>query len=113
MSLGNKILTIRKKRELSQEELGEMIGVTRQTISNWELGETSPNPEQLKLLSNVLKISIDDLLDNNIQNIISEKLVNTERLTEIAIRSVKFLGILFIILLIVDIISFVLLMILK
>ena len=48
MKLGEKILELRKKNGFSQEQLGEKINVTRQTISNWELGETSPNPEQLK-----------------------------------------------------------------
>lgn len=57
MSLGNKILELRKKNGLSQEQLGEKVGVTRQTISNWELEETTPNPEQLKHLSSVLNIS--------------------------------------------------------
>ena len=47
--LGSNILELRKKKGLSQEELSEMVGVTRQTISNWELNETQPNPEQLKL----------------------------------------------------------------
>ncbi len=50
MNLGNKILQLRKKNGLSQEQLGEKVEVTRQTISNWELGETTPNPEQLKKL---------------------------------------------------------------
>lgn len=45
MQLGNNIQTLRKKKGLSQEKLAEKINVTRQTISNWELGETAPNPE--------------------------------------------------------------------
>ena len=45
MALGTNILNYRKKNNLSQEQLAEKINVTRQTISNWELGETSPNPE--------------------------------------------------------------------
>ena len=49
--LGENILRLRKEANLSQEALGDIIGVTRQTISNWELEETAPNPEQLKLLS--------------------------------------------------------------
>ena len=49
MQLGNNIQTLRKKKGLSQEKLAEKINVTRQTISNWELGETAPNPEQLML----------------------------------------------------------------
>lgn len=49
--LGENILRLKKEANLSQEALGDIIGVTRQTISNWELEETAPNPEQLKLLS--------------------------------------------------------------
>ena len=37
MNLGNKIVNLRKKNNLSQEELAEKVGVTRQTISKWEL----------------------------------------------------------------------------
>ena len=43
MNLGNKIMTLRKKNNMSQEELAEKVGVTRQTISKWELEETSPD----------------------------------------------------------------------
>ena len=62
--LGENIQKLRKQVNMSQEQLAEKIDVTRQTISNWELGETSPNPEQLKKLSKELNISIDKLLDN-------------------------------------------------
>ena len=102
MSLGNKIFELRKKTGLSQEDLGEKIGVTRQTISNWELGETSPNPEQLKLLSKSLNVSIDDLLDNDVQNLIVEKVSNTEKLSQTIMKILKIIGIAFIILFIVD-----------
>ena len=80
MKLGEKILELRKKNGLSQEQLGEKINVTRQTISNWELGETSPNPEQLKLLSKELNVSIDELLYNYIQSVLVEKVSNTEKI---------------------------------
>ncbi len=43
--LGERILKLRKKQGLSQEQLGEQVNVTRQTISNWELNGTAPNPE--------------------------------------------------------------------
>ena len=45
--------------------MAEQINVSRQTISNWELGETSPNPEQLLLLSKILETSVDNLLGND------------------------------------------------
>ena len=41
--LGEKIICGRKQRKLSQEDLAEKLGITRQTISNWELNETSPD----------------------------------------------------------------------
>ena len=44
MKLGDNILKLRKDCKLSQEQLAEKVDVTRQTISNWELCETSPNP---------------------------------------------------------------------
>jgi len=102
MKLGEKILKLRKKNGFSQEQLGEKVNVTRQTISNWELGETSPNPEQLKLLSKVLNVSIDELLDNDVQNVLVEKVSNTEKLAGLVIKILKWLGITFIIFLVVD-----------
>lgn len=102
--LGEKIVNLRKKAGISQEQLGEKVGVTRQTISNWELNETSPNPEQLKLLSKVFNISIDELLDNDVKNIVVEKVSNTERLAGIIINILKIVGIAFIVFLIIDIV---------
>lgn len=95
MTLGENIYTLRKKKGLSQEQLGEQVNVTRQTISNWELGETSPNTEQLKLLSKTFNISIDELLDNDIKTILVEKVSNTEKLAEIVIKILKIAGIVF------------------
>ena len=83
MKLGENIFKLRKDLKLSQEQLAEKVDVTRQTISNWELGETSPNPEQLKLLSKTLNVSIDELLNNDIKSVMVEKISNTEKLVEI------------------------------
>ena len=63
MEIGNKILELRKKNNLSQEALAEKIGVSRQTISKWELGETSPDIKQAKELSKVFNVSLDELTD--------------------------------------------------
>ena len=92
MSLGNRILELRKKMGLSQEQLGEKVNVTRQTISNWELGETAPNPEQLKLLSQIFHISVDELLDNDISHVLVERVSNTEKLAGIVIKILKIIG---------------------
>ena len=97
MKLGDNILKLRKDCKLSQEQLAEKVDVTRQTISNWELGETSPNPEQLKLLSKSLNVSIDELLNNDIKPVLVEKVSNTEKLAGLIIKILKGMGILFIV----------------
>lgn len=56
------ILHYRAKNGLSQEELAEKVFVTRQAVSRWENGETTPNIETLKLLSNLFNVSINTLL---------------------------------------------------
>ena len=56
------IRSLRAKAGLSQEELAEKTYVTRQAVSRWENGETTPNVETLKLLSNVFDVSINTLL---------------------------------------------------
>ena len=64
MDLGKKVASLRKKNNLTQESLAEKIGVTRQTISKWELGETSPDIKQAKLLAAEFNISLDELVNN-------------------------------------------------
>ena len=62
MNIGNNISDFRKKNNLSQEELAEKVGVSRQTISNWELEESSPDIKQAVILSKIFNISIDELI---------------------------------------------------
>ncbi|MBR3837399.1 MAG: helix-turn-helix domain-containing protein [Clostridia bacterium] len=56
------ILELRTKKGMSQEELAEKVFVTRQAVSRWENGETTPNTETLKLLSKLFDVSINTLL---------------------------------------------------
>ena len=56
------LLQLRTKKGLSQEQLAEKVFVTRQAVSRWETGETTPNTEILKLLSNLYDVSINTLL---------------------------------------------------
>ena len=53
---------LRKKAELSQNEVAEKVFVTRQAVSRWENGETVPNTDTLKLLSKLFDVSINTLL---------------------------------------------------
>lgn len=63
MNLGNNLFGARKKSGLSQEEVAEKLGVSRQTISKWELGETLPDIQQSKRLSLLYHLSLDELID--------------------------------------------------
>ena len=107
MALGQNILNLRKKNGLSQEQLGEKVNVTRQTISNWELEETAPNPDQLKLLSKALNVSVDDLIDNDLQNVVLSKVKVTEKQTKTIKKILKGFLIGFIVLLVIDIVAFI------
>ena len=62
MSFGENLQLIRKKNQLSQEGLAEMLGVSRQAVSKWELGEGYPEVDKLLLLSKKLNVSLDNLL---------------------------------------------------
>ncbi|MDE7363115.1 MAG: helix-turn-helix domain-containing protein [Oscillospiraceae bacterium] len=56
------ILDIRKKNNLSQDEMAQQLFVTRQAVSRWETGETVPNAESLKLISKTYNVSVNTLL---------------------------------------------------
>ena len=56
------LLQLRTQKGLSQEELAEKVFVTRQAVSRWENGETTPNVDTLKLLSQFFDVSINTLL---------------------------------------------------
>ena len=62
MSFGENLQLLRKKNQLSQEGLAEMLGVSRQAVSKWELGEGNPEVDKLLLLSKKLNVSLDSLL---------------------------------------------------
>ena len=66
MTFQDQLITLRKQQGLSQEQLGEKLGVTRQTVSKWELGVTTPEMDKLILLADLLHISIDELVGRKI-----------------------------------------------
>lgn len=60
--ISNFLKELRKEKELTQEQLGEMIGVTNKTISRWENGNYMPPIDCLKKLSEIYKISINEII---------------------------------------------------
>ena len=68
MELGNRIKKFREKINMSQEELADKVYTSRQTISNWENDKTYPDINSLKLLSNIFDVSLDNLIEGDIEN---------------------------------------------
>jgi len=102
MGLGKKIMDLRKEIKMSQEELAEKVGVARQTISKWELEETSPDIKQAQELSRIFNISLDELVGNEINNIVVEKISNTEKLAGMIIKILKGAGIVLIAMIVIE-----------
>ena len=83
MNLGNSLFHARKKCGLSQEDVAEKLGVSRQTVSKWETDETVPDIRQAKKLSVLYHTSLDELIDfdvdiKEIQEIIERTSEKTE-----------------------------------
>ena len=87
MSLGNILFDARKKKGLSQEEVAEKLGVSRQTISKWETEETVPDIYQAKKLAKIYGLSLDELIDTDLdQKEIEEVIKNTDEKKEAKIN---------------------------
>lgn len=59
MTLGNRLAHLREKTGISQERLGELLGVTRQTVSSWETDKLLPKPENLRALCRCFRVEYD------------------------------------------------------
>ena len=69
MKFGEKLMQLRKKQGLSQEELAEKLGVSRQSVSKWESNNTYPETEKIIQICNIFDCSMDDLINDNITDI--------------------------------------------
>ncbi len=72
MNISKQLKSYRKKFNLSQEELAEIIHVSRPTISNWENGKSYPDLQSLLLLSDYFKISLDELVKGDVVSMKNE-----------------------------------------
>jgi len=59
------LIALRKMKNISQEELAAKIGVSRQTVSKYETGESLPDIEKSKLMADIFGVSVDDLINYN------------------------------------------------
>lgn len=75
MKFNEKLIKLRKAAGLSQEELGNKLDVARQTVSKWELGETTPEMDKLVELSNLFNVSMDEMAkETEIPEVIAREL---------------------------------------
>ena len=63
---GENLIELRKLHNMSQEELAELIGISRQTLSKYETGESLPDIEKCKMIADVFGVLLDDLVKYNI-----------------------------------------------
>ncbi len=66
MTFAEKLFSLRKESELSQEELSEKLGVSRQAVSRWEMGTAEPSAQNLLELSKLFGVSVDYLLKDEL-----------------------------------------------
>ena len=81
MNLGEKIFELRKRKNLSQEEVAEILNVTRQTISKWETNQSTPDFDKIIPLCELFEISADELLkgEKNSKEINEDDSINSSK----------------------------------
>ena len=73
MSFGNNLKLIRKEKGLTQEQLAEMLDVSRQAVSKWESENGYPETDKLLTIAKELEVSLDYLMDNKPMEIVEEE----------------------------------------
>ena len=101
MKFGDKLSQLRRKAGLSQEELGEQLNVTRQTISKWELGQSKPDTDKLMEISKLVKVDFNQLIDDEV--LIEDNIANGDINTD-EVRPRKWLLVVLIVIAIVIVI---------
>ena len=95
MKFNEKLVNLRKKHSLSQEQVAEKLKVARQTISKWELGETTPEMDKLIIMSELYNITLDELIkEENEGKVVNDpNNTNSQKLAGMTIKILKGIGI--------------------
>lgn len=95
MKFNEKLIMLRKQHNLSQEKVAEKLKVARQTVSKWELGETTPEMEKLIMISELYNITLDELMkeENEGKNANDPNNTNSQKLAGMTIKILKGMGI--------------------
>ena len=83
MNFNEKLISLRKSKGLSQEELGAKLKVSRQTISKWESCQSYPDFQRLVLLSDYFGLTLDELVKDIDVEEVRDKNINSEKLNSI------------------------------
>ena len=117
MEFHNKLYNLRKQKGLSQEELANRLNVSRQTISKWEVGDSTPDMEKLIAISDMFGISLDELVMDKVPDQMGETLSKSETVSQLKEnvftdgkkkmlkKGVKIAAIMFGVILLIDVIS--------
>ena len=117
MEFNNRLYQLRKQKGFSQEELASRLNVSRQTVSKWEIGDSTPDMEKLAAISDLFEVSLDELiLGKQTQvtkredaapsegQLLQEKVL-TPKNGEIAKKVLKWLGIGFGVVMLIEVVS--------
>ena len=117
MEFNNRLYELRKQKGFSQEELANRLNVSRQTVSKWEIGDSTPDMEKLIAISDLFEISLDELVMGKVPvscdqtsqtagviNSLGDKVLTSENKKR-AVKGMKVAGIILGIVFAVDLIS--------
>jgi transcriptional regulator with XRE-family HTH domain len=121
MEFNNKLYELRKQKGFSQEELANRLNVSRQTISKWEVGESTPDMEKLVAISDLFEVSLDELVKGEESKMVepSERIVKSELYSDIkehvltednkkrVTKGLKIAGIIAGVIVLIDLLSFI------
>lgn len=83
MKFGDKLIVLRKNNGLSQEELAEKLGVSRQSVSKWESNNTYPETDKIVQICNLFDCSMDDLINDKVTDVESTLRKNKNNFNEV------------------------------
>jgi transcriptional regulator with XRE-family HTH domain len=118
MEFNNRLYQLRKQKGLSQEELASRLNVSRQTVSKWEVGDSTPDMEKLMAMSELFDVSLDQLVlgkeapqgeipaKSELVSIINEKVLTPDNKKK-AKSALKIAGIIAAAILLIDVVSMV------
>lgn len=82
IEIANRLAALRKEKGLSQEDLAEKLGISRQAVSKWERAESSPDTDNLIALAKLYNISLDSLLESSPESIENERFAQAHASSE-------------------------------